>query len=103
MSTKSVTVTVTFGNEEQKTIEIQDITHRNIKSGLTANLISDQNISVQVKGVSSVINNITAKDISAYVDLEGLTAGEHEVEVKIENNNPMVNYVVSGTVKINIQ
>ena len=103
MSAKSVTVTVTFGNEEQKTIEIQDITHRNIKSGLTANLISDQNISVQVKGVSSVINNITAKDISAYVDLEGLTAGEHEVEVKIENNNPMVNYVVSGTVKINIQ
>ena len=103
MSAKSVTVTVTFGNEEQKTIEIQDITHRNIKSGLTANLISDKNISVQVKGVSSVINDITAKDISAYVDLEGLTAGEHEVEVKIENNNPMVNYVVSGTVTINIQ
>ena len=58
--------------------------------------------SVQVKGVASVLENIENEEIYAYIDLAGFGVGEHEVEVKINNNNPLLNYVVSSTVRIRI-
>lgn len=103
MSTDSVEITATFGDEEQKTVTLtSNFAQRNIGNGLTANPIAGQEISVQVKGVASVIENIDAEDIQAYIDLEGLKAGDHEVEVKIDNNNPLVSYVVSNTLRIRI-
>ena len=49
-----------------------------------------------------VIESIDAEDIQAYIDLEGLGAGDHEVEVQIDNNNPLVSYVVSNTLRIRV-
>ena len=102
ISTKNVTINVTFGDEEQKTIDIHDIGFKegSIPDGYTANIISNSATSVQVKGVKSNISNITESDINAYVDLSGLGEGTHEVEVKIDNNNPLVSYVVSSTITI---
>lgn len=102
ISTKNVTINVTFGDEEQKTIDIHDIGFKegSIPDGYTANIISSSATSVQVKGVKSNISNITESDINAYVDLSGLGEGTHEVEVKIDNNNPLVSYVVSSTITI---
>lgn len=102
ISTKNVTINVTFGDEEQKTIDIHDIGFKDgsIPDGYTANIISNSATSVQVKGVKSNISNITESDINAYVDLSGLGEGTHEVEVKIDNNNPLVSYVVSSTITI---
>jgi YbbR domain-containing protein len=103
MSAKTVTIAVTFGNEEQKTVDIGNkITQKNLGDGLVANIISNDAVTVQVKGVASVINDITDSNINAYVDLDSLGVGEHEVEVKIDNDNPLVNYVVSSRIKINI-
>lgn len=103
MSVDSVEITTTFGEEEQKTIVLKNnFTQKNIASGLTANPISGQEISVQVKGVASVIEDIEAEDIQAYIDLAGLGVGDYEVEVKIDNKNPLVNYVVSNTLQIRI-
>lgn len=104
MSSKSVTIVATFGNEEQKTIDIGNkISQKNLASGLTANIVSDNSITVQVKGVASVINSIEAEDINAYVDLAGVEKGEREVEIKIDNNNPLVTYIVSSKIRISIQ
>lgn len=104
MSSKSVTIVATFGNEEQKTIDIGNkISQKNLASGLTANIVSDNSITVQVKGVASVINSIEADDINAYVDLAGVEKGEREVEIKIDNNNPLVTYIVSSKIRISIQ
>ena len=103
MSEDNVSVLVTFGEEQQKTIDItKNISERNKADGLNVNIIDDNNITVQVKGVQSVIDEIDASDFTAYADLSGLSVGEHEVEVKIENNNPLVTYVVSSTLKIRI-
>lgn len=104
MSSKSVTIVATFGNEEQKTIDIGNkISQKNLASGLTANIVSDNSITVQVKGVASVINSIEAEDINAYVDLAGIEKGEREVEIKIDNNNPLVTYIVSSKIRISVQ
>lgn len=104
MSEKNVTVVATFGDEEQKTVEVSDIGFKegSIPDGYIANIVSAGTTSVQVKGVRSNINNIDANDIKAYVDLSGLGEGTHEVEVKIDNNNPLVSYVVSSTITIKI-
>lgn len=101
MSTKNVTITATFGDEAQKTVEVSDITTKNLAEGYSAVILSGK-ASVQVKGVQSNINNIDASSIKPYVDLSGLTEGTKEVEVKIDNNNPLVNYEVNSTITIKI-
>ena len=102
MSVENVDITVTFGEEKQKTIDITNsISQKNLGDGLNVNIVGEAR-SVQVKGVQSVIDSISGDKIKAYVDLSGLGVGEHEVEVKIDNDNPLVKYVVSGPIKVNI-
>lgn len=102
MSTKNVTITVSFGDEEQKTVDVKDISTKNLADGLRANIVSQRSIPVQVKGVQSNINKIEANNIRAFVDLDGLKEGTHEVQVKIDNDDPLINYVVSNTITISI-
>ena len=102
MSSKSVEITVTFGEEQQKTVELTQIFPENLAEGLTANKAPGQTISVQVKGVASELEKIDLNAIRPTVDLSGLGVGDHEVEVKIENTNPLITYVVSSKVKITI-
>lgn len=102
MSTKNVTITATFGDEKQKTVTIESIDNKYLADGYSANIISNGNIEVVVKGVQSNIDKIEANNIKAYVDLSGLGEGTHEVPVKIDNNNPLVNYVVTNTITIKI-
>lgn len=103
MSTSSVEITATFGNEEQKTIDIiNSIAPENLAEGLTVNIQPGQQITAQVKGVASVIEKVESEDVKAYLDLSGLGVGTHEVEVEIDNDNPLLNYVVSSKIKITI-
>lgn len=106
MSSDSVNITVTFGEEKQKTIDITNsITPKNLTEGLNATIDESSGaVNVQVKGVQSVIDKVEESGpIKGYVDLTGLGEGSHEVEVKIENDNPLVSYVVTSKVKINIK
>lgn len=103
MSVETVEITATFGEEQQTTIDISnDIKEMNLADGLRVNILNGEEITVQVKGVASVLENIENEAINAYIDLSGYTAGDYEVEVKIENNNPLLTYVVSTTVQIRI-
>ncbi len=102
VSAKNASIAVTFGDEEQKTVTVSSIDRRYLADGYNATMISDGKTEVQVKGVQSNINNIDASNIKAYVDLSGLGEGTHDVPVKIENNNPLVSYVVTRTIQIKI-
>lgn len=101
-SLKSATITVTFGNEEQKTINVNDVSWRNLADGYGANIISSRETQVQVKGVLSNINKISANDIKAYVDLAGLGEGTYELQVKVDNDNPLIGYVVTKTITVKV-
>lgn len=105
MSESTVNVAFTFGNEQQKELSITDIKSRNLGSNLEAgikNTNSENGVKVIAKGVPSVINDLKEENIYAYVDLTGLGVGVHDVEVKIDNNNSLVNYVVSSTITVEI-
>ena len=104
MSTDKAIINLSFADEKQKTIEIsaENVSPRNLASGLTANATSKNNISVQVKGVQSVIDSVKAEDINAYIDLSKYSVGDHEVEVKIDNNDSRLSFVVNNTISIKI-
>lgn len=100
ISETDVKIVVTFGDEKQKTINISNIRANNLSSGLTVNRTNDDPISVQVKGVQSVIDSINESNIASYIDLTNYTAGTYDVDVQIENTDPRIKYVVSNKVNV---
>lgn len=100
MSETNVKVVVAFGDEKQKSININNIRPINLGSGLTVNRTSNDPITVQVKGVQSVIDSISEENISAYIDLANFEVGESEVDVIVENNDPRLSFVVMNKAKI---
>ena len=104
MSADMATITLSFADEKQKNIEInaENVVPRNLAGNLAVNATSKNPISVQVKGVQSVIDNVKPEDINAYIDLSKYTAGDHEVEVKIDNNDPRLSFVVNNNISIKI-
>lgn len=101
---KKASITVTFGDEKQKEIDITNvITSKNLGSNLTANIdgTTTESVKAIVKGVQSVIDSITSENITAYLDLDGYGVGEHSVPVIIDNDDPKLNYIV-GSVTVRI-
>ncbi len=102
LSENNASITVTFGDERQKEVVVESVESRNLASGYSANIVGMNNIVVIVRGVQSVIDEVEEADIRAYVDLSGYTAGEYDVPIQIENNDPRLNFVVSSTVQVSI-
>lgn len=73
-------------------VDINDVSINveNKGSNYGAKPVDFDSITVKVKGVSDVVNNITASDIRAYVDLAGKGVGTHEVDIMVEVNDPRV-------------
>ena len=44
-----------------------------------------------------MLDSIQAADITAYVDLTGLTEGEHELNVKVKGTNTLATYIAKKT------
>ncbi|MBO4601207.1 MAG: hypothetical protein J5634_03150 [Bacilli bacterium] len=104
MSADMATINLSFADEKQKTIEIkpETVTPRNLSGDLIANSTSNNDIIVQVKGVESVIDNIKPEDINAYIDLSKYGVGTYDVEVKIDNQDPRLSFVVTNNIGIKI-
>lgn len=103
LSVNNVTVTVGLGEISSKDISGVGITPINLGDNYKAQSVSEAaaTVTVNVKGVRNVIDNISSSDIKAYVDLSGLTEGEHEVDVLVEGNDSRVTYT-SKTKKVKI-
>ena len=103
LSVNNVTVTVGLGEISSKDISGVGITPMNLGDNYKAQSVSEAaaTVTVNVKGVRNVIDNISSSDIKAYVDLSGLTEGEHEVDVLVEGNDSRVTYT-SKTKKVKI-
>lgn len=104
MSVNNVTVKVTLDDVSDRDIPNVAIETRNLGADYKVSAISSEDsfVSVNVKGVSSVINSITSDNISAYIDLSGYTEGEYEVDVNVEGTDVRVKYVTK-TKKVKIK
>ena len=94
ISEKVVTVKIELDDEVTTELSGVKLGVVNLGSNYTAQATSENATeeTVILKGVESIIKNITTTDVEAYVDLEGLGAGDHEVEIKVKGNDPKVNY-----------
>lgn len=102
LSVNNVSVSVSLDEVSNKKVENIGIEYRNLAEGYTVQGTDKTRVTVALKGVDTVIENISAEDIMAYIDLEGLAEGEHEVDVKVEGTDNKVQYV-SMTKKIKIK
>lgn len=104
MSVNNVTVSISLDTVTEKDIEHVKVISRNLKEGYSASAVSvdDGAVTVSLKGVSSILKEIAADDIVAYVDLSGLAEGIHEVDVVIETSDSRVQYL-SKTKKVKVR
>ncbi len=104
LSINNVTITASLGSVSNKKIENISIESRNLADGYTVQGTSSAatQVTVNLKGVESVISGITADDIVAYIDLDGYEAGDYEVEVNVEGSDNKVQYS-SMTKKVKIK
>jgi YbbR domain-containing protein len=102
MPTTSAVIVASFGEAKQKTIDGIKVETRNVPSNMSVNAKtdSDKTVSVQVIGVQSVIDAISADNITAYIDLNGYTTGEHTVPVQVEGTDAKAQYIVTSSINI---
>ncbi len=91
---KTITVTLSVDNVATKTIKNVPIDTINLDPGYKVQAIGEENRSVEVivNGSSSLIEGIDSSQIKAYIDLSGLSAGEHSVPVQVEGEDTRVTY-----------
>lgn len=104
LSSKTMTVKVIIDNSSSKEFDNISVSSENLDSNLKVQALSesDRQVTVVVKGSEEAINNITASDITAYIDLKNYGVGEHEVEVKVTGSDLKLSYT-SKTKKIRVR
>ena len=104
MSVNNVTANITLGTSTDKDISNVNIDVRNLDDRYSVQGLSqdDIQVTVSVQGVESVLNSLTADDITAYIDLDGYKPGEYEVEVQVEGTDSRVQYL-SKTKRVKIR
>lgn len=103
MSSDTATIDVTLSSDiSNMDIEGVGISQTNLGSGYGVTPIDVDSITVKIKGVTSIVEGITVDDITAYIDLDGLGVGTHEVEVKVSGNDSRVEYL-SSVLKIKVK
>lgn len=95
MSANTVTVVIDLDVVTEKDITGVNINTKNLgKEFSGAQGVETRTVTVSVKGVASVIEKITAKDIFAYVDCTGLGEGTHSgLVVNVEGTDVRVEYI----------
>ena len=90
----STTVNIEVESEAIKEIENIQLEYINLSENYSPNADSDKDkyVTVIVKGVKSIIDEIDEKDIKVYVDLKGYGPGTHDVDVIVEGNDVRVSY-----------
>ena len=99
MTENSTNIDVKLETETSKEFNGIQIAYLNLGNGYTASALSesDRTITVIPKGVTSVLNNLSDKNIKAEIDLSGYTAGTYNVPVKVKTDDVRVSLVAKTT------
>ena len=94
ISETNTSVNITVESEVSKELENIQLEYKNLSDNYSVNAAStdDMSVTVVVKGVKSVIDNITEDNVHVYVDLKDYKAGTHDVDVIVEGNDVRATY-----------
>lgn len=105
ISAKTMTINVTIDNSTSKEIPDISIATENLdtsKYKVQALSEADSKVTVIVKGSEGIVKNIDSSSVTAYIDLKGYGAGEHEVPVKVKGTDATLRYD-SKTSKVKVR
>jgi YbbR domain-containing protein len=104
LSTKTITIKVELDASVSKEFTNIPIETENLDGKYVVQAINkeDSNVTVVVNGSKNTIDNISAQNIKAYIDLKDYGVGEHEVEVKVKGDDLKLSYT-SKTKKVKIR
>lgn len=104
ISTKTLTVKVEVDNSVSKEFADISIATENLADKYKVQALSeaDSRVIVVAKGSETVIKDLDASGITAYIDLDGYGVGEHEVPVKVKGTDLRVKYS-SKTKKVKVR
>ena len=87
-------ITVDVGTETVKEIENVQLVYENLSDNYSINAASneDKYATVILRGVESVLDEITEDDIKVYVDLKGYGPGTHDIDVIVSGDDVRVSY-----------
>lgn len=105
MSLSTITVNLTLDTTADRELNNVGLIWKNLdesKYQVKASSEEDTNVTIILKGVSSVIEQISTSDVTAYLDLAGYKEGEYEVEVKVEGADTRVEYIAK-TKKVKVK
>jgi hypothetical protein len=102
LSKQIANIEVGFGEAKQMTFNVSGIMIKNLSDGLVANLVSssDSNVEVKAIGTEDILSNLDTSTIKAYVDLQSMDVGTHEVQVEVESNDNRIQFIVTKRVDI---
>ena len=94
ISVKTINVELKVDNIISKDIEGIPIDPINVGEGYKVQAIGEENrtVTVIVKGSQDVIDSLDSSMIEAYIDLSGLSIGEHSVEVQVKGEDSRLTY-----------
>ena len=94
ISVKTISVELELDEIVSKDFENIPINTINLGEGLKAQALSKENstATIIVNGSQSIIDTLEAASINAYIDLSGLSVGEHEVEVKVSSDDTRLTF-----------
>ena len=104
LSSKTLTVKVYVDNSVTKEFENISISTENLNSKYAVQALTedDRQVTVVVSGSKENVDALDASSIKAYVDLEKLGVGTHDVEVKVTGDDLKLTYA-SKTKKVKIK
>lgn len=104
LSVKTISVEVKLDKTTSKEFNDIPIETENLDSKYSVQALNkeDSTVTVVVKGSKDIVDSIKSENIKAYIDLKGLSTGEHEVEVKVKGDDLKVSYT-SKTKKVKIK
>lgn len=104
MSQTSVNVSVELGDEVTKEVNDIYLEYENLGDGLVVQAINQEStkVTISIRGVQSVLSNLDPTTIKAYVDLNGLGVGQHEIPVKVTGSDLRAKYS-SKTTKVTLK
>ncbi|MEG0378329.1 MAG: CdaR family protein, partial [Eubacterium sp.] len=102
-SSDKVNVTVNIEPLVEKSFTVNGIETRNLGAGLTAAKVRDSSVVVKITGVASELSKLNSEGIKAFVDLNGLSKGENQVDIQINLPKEQIKSVTPGKTTVTIE
>lgn len=80
----------------------KDIEVRNLPTGYTMSYIGESTVTLQLRGLSSVLDGFTEESLAPYIDLREAVEGENLITVNVTLSDNITE-VVTPTVRINLE